>query len=106
MTHIVDFAAGSGALAIAATGAMEYEGVVANDVHLEWLDSTLDLCVMYMTGNNKELAEKLGGGDAAFADKVVKYFGGTLMEARRLLEPPPASADAEDGDEVSDASVD
>ena len=106
VTHIVDFAAGSGALAIAATGAMEYEGVVANDVHLEWLDSTLDLCVMYMTGNNKELAEKLGGGDAAFADKVVKYFGGTLMEARRLLEPPPASADAEDGDEVSDASVD
>ena len=61
VTHIIDFAAGSAALAIAAAGAMEYEGVAANDVHREWLDSTLDRCVMYMAGKEKQLARKKTG---------------------------------------------
>ena len=46
MIRSVDFSLGSVALAIAAVGAMEYEGFAANDVHREWLDSTLDPCVM------------------------------------------------------------
>ena len=86
VTHIVDFTPGSAALAIAAAGAMEYEGIAATDVHRDWLDSTLDRVVLYMAGQDKNFAEKLGG-DAEFIEKVGKYFSGTMMEARRLLEP-------------------
>ena len=75
VTHIVDFAAGSGALAMAAAGAIEYEGVAANEVHGEWLDSTLDRVVMYLAGKDKQFAKKLGGDDD-FMEKVGKYFGG------------------------------
>ena len=100
VTHIVDFAAGSAALAIAAAGSLEYEGVAANDVHCEWLDSTLDRCVMYLAGKDKEFAKILGGDDG-FMEKVGLYFGGTMMEARRLLEPV---VDGSDDDEASDDS--
>ncbi len=92
ITHIVDMAAGSAALAIAASGAVEYEGVAANQIHKEWLDSTLDRVVVHLAGNDDNFAQKLGG-DADFLEKVKKYFAGTVMEARRLLEP---LADAED----------
>ena len=100
VTHIVDFSAGSGALAIAAAGAMEYEGVAANELHRGWLDSTLDRCVMYMAGQQKEIAKKLGGDDE-FMEKVEKYFAGTMMEARRLLEPVQVDAE-QDGEDVED----
>ena len=53
VTHVVDFVAGSVALAIAAAGAIEYEGVAATEVRCEWLNSTLDRCVMYLAGKNK-----------------------------------------------------
>jgi hypothetical protein len=86
VTHIVDFSAGSGTLALAASGTMEYEGIAGNAVHSEWLDSTLDRCSLYLAGKNKEFAKKLGGDDD-FLDKVEKYLSGTMMEARRLLEP-------------------
>ena len=86
MTHIVDFSPGSAALAVAASGAMQYEGVAANEEHQKWLDSILDRCVMYMVGKDKDVATKLGG-DAEFITKVEKYFAGTMMEARRFLEP-------------------
>ena len=33
VTHIVDFAAGSAAFAIAASGELEYDGIAANDMH-------------------------------------------------------------------------
>ena len=102
VTHIVDFAAGSAALAIAAAGSLEYEGVAANDVHCEWLDSTLDRCVMYLAGKDKQFANNLDGGDG-FMEKVGQYFGGTMMEARRLLEPV---VDGNDDDEASDDSSD
>ena len=105
VTHIVDFAAGSGALAIAATGAMEYEGVAANDVHLDWLDGTLDRCVMYMAGKDKEFTKKLNS-EQAFIDKVEKYFGGTMMDARRWLEPPESDEAKNDDDVGSDDSQD
>ena len=86
VTHIVDLTAGSGGLAIAASGAMEYEGIAANDVHRDWLDSTLDRVVMYMAGQDPEFARKLGGQDD-FLEKVKTYFAGTMMEVRRMLEP-------------------
>ncbi|CAK0878358.1 unnamed protein product [Prorocentrum cordatum] len=94
ITHIVDFTAGSGGLAIAASGAMEYEGVAVNEVHREWLDATLDRCALHMAGRDENFAQKLGGDDG-FVEKVEKYFAGTMMEARRLLEP---IADEEGGD--------
>ena len=86
VTHIVDFTVGSGALAIAAAGAMEYEGLAANEVHREWLDSTLDRCVLYVSGKDKKFTENLGGDDA-LSEKVEKYFTGTMMEARKYFEP-------------------
>ena len=98
VTHIVDVAAGYDALAIAAAGSLEYEGVAANDVHCEWLDSTLDRCVMHLAGKDKEFTNDLGGDDASI-EKVGQYFGGTMMEARRLLEPV---VDGNNNDEASD----
>ena len=86
-------------MAIAAAGAMEYEGVAANEVHREWLDSTLDRCAMYLAGRDKNFAKTLGGDDA-FVEKVEKYFAGTMMEARRLLGPiQDAAEDDEDPSE-------
>ena len=86
ITQIVDSSLGSVALAIAAAGAMVYEGVAANDVHREWLGSTLDRCVMYLAGQKREFVPGLGA-DADFIYKVRKYFAGTMIEARMLLEP-------------------
>ena len=100
MTHIVDFSPGSGALTIAAAGSMEYEGVAGNQAHEEWLNSTLDRCVMYLAGKEKDFTKRLGGDDA-FKDKVQKYFSGTMMEARRMLEPV-AGAEPQDGDQSSE----
>ena len=65
---------------------MEYEGVATNEIHCSWLDSTLDLVVKYLAGTDKEFAKKLGADDG-FGEKAVHYFAGTLMEARRYLEP-------------------
>ena len=86
VTHIVDWTPGSAGLAIGATGAMEYEGLAANEIHCRWLDSTLDLVVKYIASKDKVFANKLGGDDD-FAEEVAEYFGGTLLEARRYLEP-------------------
>ena len=94
VTHIVDFSPGSGALALAASGAMEYEGICANDVHRDWLDSTLDRCIMYMVGQDKALVPKIGG-DQELMDKAHKYFAGTMMDARRLMEPVEPTGAAE-----------
>ena len=102
MTHIVDFSPGSGGLAIAAAGAVEYEGVAANQEHCSWLDSNLDLVVKYLASTDKEFAKKLGANDE-FGEKVVQYFAGTLMEARRYLEPEVHSdEDNEDDGESSE----
>ena len=92
ITHIVDMAAGSAALAIAASGAVEYEGIAANHIHRDWLDLTLDRVVLHLAGNDEDFAKKLGG-DAHFLEKEKKYFAGTVMEARRLLHPPDEAQD-------------
>ncbi len=99
VTHIVDFTPGSGALAVAASGAVEYEGIAANEAHRDWLDSVVDRCVMYKAGHETGYAEQLGG-DAEFVEKASKYFGGTMMEARRLLMP--AGGDGDEGDDDED----
>ena len=99
----MDFSSGSGALAIAASGAFEYEGVAANEAHRNWLDSTLDRCAMYMAGRDEKFVRGLGGDDE-FVQKAQRYFGGTLLEVRRMLEASPeehadeeASSDDESG---------
>ena len=65
VTHVVDFTPGSAALAVAASGAMQYEGIAANVEHQKWLDSILDRCIMYMVGKDGDMAAKLGA-DADF----------------------------------------
>ena len=104
VTHIVDFTPGSGALAVAASGAMEYEGIAGNDAHRDWLDSIVDRCVMYKAGHDEGYAEQLGG-DEGFVEKASKYFGGTMMEARRFLGPVPEDGDdEEEEDEAAESS--
>ena len=106
MTHVVDFTPASAALAIAAAGAFEYEGVAANDVHCEWFDSTLDRCVMYLAGKDKQLAQQLGGDDA-FMKKVEQYFSGTVMEARKWFAPDKDDEKEEgEGEEEEESSED
>ena len=58
VTHIVDFSPGSGALALAASGGMAYEGICGSQPHRDWLDATLDRCVMYMAGKDKNYFSK------------------------------------------------
>ena len=101
LTHIVDFTPGSAALAVAASGAMQYEGIAISEEHQKWMDSVLDRCIMYMVGQDKNVAAKLGG-DADFTAKVEKFFAGTMQEARRFLEPTDEDNDSSDssGEEV------
>ena len=96
ITHIIDFTPGSAALAIAASGAMEYDGIASNDAHREWLDSICDRCVMYMAGQDSKFSKSLYD-EPDFVEKVEKYFGGAMMEARKLLEPV-ADDEAADSD--------
>ena len=86
-------------LILAASGASMQS--CPNEVHRDWLDATLDRCVLYLAGQDKGFA-KLLGGDDEFMEKVGKYFAGTMMEARRMLGPEDASKD-EDGDDDADA---
>ena len=86
LTHVVDFTPGSAALAVAVSGAMQYEGIATNEEHQKWLDSILDRCIMYMVGQDKKVAANLGGTDE-FTEKVEKFFAGSMQEARRYMEP-------------------
>ena len=104
VTHIVDLSPGSAGLAIAAAGALGYEGVAANEIHCGWLDSTLDLVVKYLASQDKMFAKQLGGDDE-FVEKVAQYFAGTLLEARRYLEPEVKET-PEDEDDVESSEED
>ena len=79
---------------------MEYDGVATNEIHCRWLDSTLDLVVKYLASKDEVFANKLGGDDD-FAEKVAQYFGGTLLEARRYLEPEVEAAPEDEHDDGS-----
>ena len=93
-----------GALAVAASGAMQYEGIAGNDAHRDWLDSIVDRCVMYKAGHEQGYSENLGL-DAEFVGTASKYFGGTMMEARRLLMPDDGEGgDAGEDDEAEESS--
>ena len=83
-----------------AAGAMEYEGVATNEIHCSWLDPTLALVVKYLASKDKVFAQKLRGDDD-FAEKVAQYFSGTLLEARRYLEPEFAAAPEDEDDDES-----
>ena len=102
VTHIVDLTPGSGALAVAASGAAQYEGIAANDAHRDWLDNIVDRCVMYKAGHEQGYAKDTLGGDPEFVANASRYFGGTMMDARRWLMPGAGGDGEEDGgdDEV------
>ena len=98
VTHIVDFTPGSAALAIAASGAMHYEGIAVNEEQQKWLDSILDRCIMYLVGKDEKVCENLGG-DAEFAARVKKFFAGSMQEVQRYLEPLHDEKEEEEGDD-------
>ena len=60
VTHIVDFTPGSAGLAVAASGAMQYEGIAANEEHLQWLNFILDRHILSMVGRDKQVAANFG----------------------------------------------
>ena len=41
----------------------------------------------HVLGREEQIISKQLGGDSEFMEKVGKYFGGTMMEARRIFEP-------------------
>ena len=96
VTHVMDLSPGSGALAIAASGAFQYQGIAANAVHRNWLDATVDRCALYLAGSDPKFAAALGGDDA-FAKEAQKYFGGTMIEVRRILEASQGDDGLDDG---------
>ena len=84
---------------------MEYEGIAGNDAHRDWLDSIVDRCAMYKAGHDEGYAEQLGG-DEGFVKHASKYFGGTMMEARRFLGTAPEDSDDEEEEEEAAESSD
>ena len=85
-------------MAISTSGVIEYEGLAANDVHREWLDSTVDRCVVYLAGKDKDYAKRLGVQDTSL-EKLGTFFSGTMMEARRMLEPVQDEEVSEESDD-------
>ena len=106
VTRVVDFAAGSAAMAIAAAGAQDYEGIAANGEHRDWLDATLDKCVTCRAGKDAHFTKSLGVDDEEVTARIAKYVGGTMMEARRIMAPPDPSARGEDAQCVSSSDDD
>ena len=101
-THVVDFTPGSGACAVAATGAgVRYDGIAANQDHASWLDGILDRIVFHLCSESKQARDSLEFEDEA-SENVKKYFGGLVMEGKRYLEPGEEEGDAasETGDEA------
>ena len=43
---------------------------------------------MYMAGKDKHFTKRFGIDDEDVTAKIAKYFGGTMMEARRIMQPP------------------
>ena len=101
VTHVVDFTPGSAALAVAASGTMQYEGIAANEEHQKWMDSILDRCIMYLVGRDEKFCEKLGG-DAEFTAKVTKFFAGSMQEVQRFLQPQDDDDEEDDNDSSGD----
>ena len=101
ITHIVDFTPGSGALAIAASGAgLKYEGIAGNEAHKKWLDQILDRAVFYLC-DTKEGRAGLGadavlGKEEEIGDKMKHFFHPILMEAKRFMEPRDKNDDGEE----------
>ena len=60
---------------------------------------------MYKAGNAEGFAEQFGG-DEEFIKKASKYFGGNMMEARRLMMPEEELGDDAAGDQGHDGAGD
>ena len=104
ITHIVDFTPGSGGLAIVAAGAAKYDGLAAGAKHKEWLDTVVDQCIAYKVARDKTYGEVvLGDRFKSFSALPANYFSGTILQARRMLEPIDDQDDAgSDTDEESE----
>ena len=102
LTHIVDFTPGSAMLAIAAAGTIQYEGIATNDAHRGWLDSVVDRVMLYLVGQNKQVATNLGC-DENLSARVDKFLSGTSLEAHCFLEPINKETCSESSDEDLDA---
>ena len=111
ITHIVDFTPGSGALAIAASGAgIKYEGIAGNTEHKDWLDQILDRAAFYLC-DTKEGRAGLGanaifGNEADIGDKMKHFFHPILMEAKRFMEPRDKDDDDEEAMDDGEGSDD
>ena len=84
VTHVIDFTPGSAALAIAASGAFNYEGIAMNESHRDWLDTTLDRCVMHIAGKEKDSRNVWAVMRTSVNKKASLYVSGQMMEARRI----------------------
>ena len=91
-------------MAVAASGAVEYEGAATSDEHRDWLDGILDRCSLYMGAKNEGYLEAIGA-DAAIMEKVKHYFSGVVMEARRYFEPVDVRVGGGDDDDGSGGSA-
>ena len=88
-------------MAVAASGAMQYEGIAGNDAHRDWLDSIVDGCVMCKAGHEEGYAEQLGA-DAEFVGKASTYVE---HWARRLLMPRLTAGTSDDEDDDDEAPL-
>ena len=101
VTHVLDFTPGSGGMAVAASGAIKYEGLSANDEHNQWLDNNLDRITEYLCAKDKEVTKFFDGEDD-FASKVSEYLAGTMLEAKAMIEPSHQDENADDLPDESD----
>ena len=85
VTHIVVILPESAALAVAAAGTQECEGVASCEEHRERLDQIMDRCTTLMAVEDKAFLEALGS-DLAFTEATHKHFAGRTMDARRHFE--------------------
>ena len=111
VTHIVDFTPGSGALAIAASGAgLKYEGIAGNTEHKEWLDQILDRAVFYLCDTKEGRAgfgaDTILGKEEEIGDKMKHFFHPILMEAKRFMKPRDTNDDNEAPMEDEEGSED
>ena len=98
VTHVFDLAAGSGAAAMAAAVlGINYEGLVMNAEHANWLDRIMDKAMFAIVADGKDRSTEA----MAFKQEVKQYFSSTIDEAKLLMK---SGADSDDDDEDDDAA--
>ena len=103
VTHIVDFTP-SVSRAIAAAGAIEYEGLCCKQEHADWCDATVDKILEYIAGKDPAFTRQLGA-EEEFADRCLHFFSNTMLDARRWVDPTAEDlkSDAEEENDNDDS---